>query len=90
MLLGDGGDLADGVHGEVLREGLAAEETQPVHGVPLRQLEQGDGALQEMKYHSYNLKKKRALPHSGCMAALIFFRKLVHCLVFLRSLHCCF
>ena len=64
MLLGDGGDLADGVHGQVLGEGLAAEEAQPVHGVPLRQLEEGDGALQEMKYRSYNLKKKLALPHS--------------------------
>ena len=56
MLLGDGGDLADGVHGQVLGEGLAAEEAQPVHGVPLGQLEQGDGAPQEMKYRSYNLK----------------------------------
>ena len=46
MLLGDGGDLADGVDGEILGEGLAAEEAEAVHGVPLRQLQQGDGSLQ--------------------------------------------
>ena len=59
VLLGDGGNLADGVHRQVLGEGLTAEEAQAVHGVPLRQLEQGDGALQEMKYRSYNLSVKK-------------------------------
>ena len=54
MLFGDGGDLADGVHGQVLGEGLAAEEAQPVHGVPLRQLEQGDGALKREKLKNYS------------------------------------
>ena len=49
MLLGDGGDLAHGVHGQVLGEGLAAEEAQPVHGVPLGELEQRDGALKMRK-----------------------------------------
>ena len=46
MLLGDGGDLADGVDGEILGEGLAAEEAEAVHGVPLRQLQQRHGPLQ--------------------------------------------
>ena len=59
MLLGDGSNLADGVHGQVLGEGFAAEEAQAVHGVPLRQLEQGDGALQGMKYHGFNLKQQQ-------------------------------
>ena len=54
VLLGDGGDLAHGVHGEVLGEGLAAEEAQAVHGVPLRQLEQRDGALRERKKEKYS------------------------------------
>ena len=46
VLLGDGGDLAHCVHGQVLGEGLAAKEAEAVHGVPLRQLQQGDGSLQ--------------------------------------------